>query len=1532
MLRLVLALSLALAQECPLGEGTCSSQPTTGLLPVPECEEDLELKDFVERGKALCNPRHLPESLRPPKKVAGLYWLKGLPLPDVAACFSTGEWNQATLTLKLMVWKDFFFKNDFTGRSLAASVYQTGAYYLVKYKDETLSEADITPHASRLASPAALAFAAISSFPLVEQTGLTTPGSRYTRPSYFGIADYKVLTSEYEAWKILDADLQPVPDNVATMMKLLPKKIGDKHVVKYSEGPCGEKSQDSRTGDGSCQGFFLELARQPQLGLLHVEEKELKIAHVTTKGCHAEYSVICLEGVYEVKESHVCTSGTFEGPAAKSIQHSWELCSSQDQKVNLLSSVVDLTWDVEIPPNTRVEGCVRISLADEYPELSKVRGTMEQQRQALVAKKKEVGGCPTFRTTSDRLARASDFEGSGLTGVVSRQYLKLVQKELSTRARLWTHTSPLSSSESWMDSTIHTASLATFLPYFANRTTAFSMCAALNCGEPTPFIDGPMKFRYDQVATAQADPAQPRVYSMWSTPPTEECHHWTLPLFLSSGSKEHRQWRMLLDEAGFETMHTQDLTEAATLLDAAWLEKLRHALGMKSLLPAPTELEVGRIVVQLVFEGIWRKKMSFNEAYAITPYLEFGKMCIFGKRGKHMGLVQPLALAGIKRVALAFARDSPTAEKLFKLIQLPKYSDLKTLLESSKKPLNDILLQDVMDASLFAGVLGTTDLATKCVKSQFKDGNHVTMFRKDASAYLHELMRTDAAVGQFTTALTKDETWNLEGHKVPFPADQAVTMSLVTANRDPRVFPDPDVFDPDREELGEMLTWNGKLKHVMARNYTGAPRFCPGYHLSMKVAKDVCAQMTKDLSAWGGDAGEHKKIEGLVKIKAAGYHGKEASVAYYDFHKEKHCVTDKHHHDEYIGCFAAEDLEVLDPNGGRPKTLEEEYNMCPALVPAMMQMMLHVLAQQVETQSTVGWIISRLLGKQPTSENFHRDWSDDFTMGLYAGINLIAMPMYASRHSDSVFIPRRKGSVEVFSVGSVAAPDVDIDHPKFVPVEWYIPQPLLDYGMLPGMTCFHGFLRQLPWDDMLEDERNTWDLVMNLSQRSYLRKEEWVMSFYKGYKTHDGKDNWPEREVDFAKMYWKRDEWDDGLEKAIAFGLIGSHRLEHLDPPVDFGGESLPFVIRLNKFRGLPVRKGFGKYEGDLHFTKDGYPAMMELADGTRVARGDKDWQYWKFAWRCSLITVITLTDHLHMTHFRSGNVLATATRKTLSPNHPLRRLLSVFTFGTIFINLQAMHTLIGPRHVLHRSTPFVQFEDLSDAVPKNLLPLTEKHKALLREEEWNKLPAKVQETPYYADGKLLFNAERQLLKEFRELYSYGRLGFCDKQDQVTGPELRSLLNELVAENSRSHYASSLNSNATCTQFFEEILMSYVWTVTGWHRHVGTVGDYYRDPELASFSWREGERSARPLQHMQMTTVAVFTSALQPKLIEDYSHVFQGVHKEEQMLQILDRFKSQLHKISEEVEKRNQKRIYDPDMGFKNIHADPKIVECSVAV
>lgn len=47
----------------------------------------------------------------------------------------TGEWDQATLTLKLIVWRDFFFKNDFAGRSLAGALYESSFAYLIKFKE-----------------------------------------------------------------------------------------------------------------------------------------------------------------------------------------------------------------------------------------------------------------------------------------------------------------------------------------------------------------------------------------------------------------------------------------------------------------------------------------------------------------------------------------------------------------------------------------------------------------------------------------------------------------------------------------------------------------------------------------------------------------------------------------------------------------------------------------------------------------------------------------------------------------------------------------------------------------------------------------------------------------------------------------------------------------------------------------------------------------------------------------------------------------------------------------------------------------------------------------------------------------------------------------------------------------------------------------------------------------------------------------------------------------------------------------------------
>ena len=47
-----------------------------------------------------------------------------------------------------------------------------------------------------------------------------------------------------------------------------------------------------------------------------------------------------------------------------------------------------------------------------------------------------------------------------------------------------------------------------------------------------------------------------------------------------------------------------------------------------------------------------------------------------------------------------------------------------------------------------------------------------------------------------------------------FAMSLAIFVMNRTSSGDRSVFPDPDVFDPDRENLDMMLTWNGQLKYL----------------------------------------------------------------------------------------------------------------------------------------------------------------------------------------------------------------------------------------------------------------------------------------------------------------------------------------------------------------------------------------------------------------------------------------------------------------------------------------------------------------------------------------------------------------------------------------------------------------------------------------------------------------------------------------------------------------------------------------------
>ena len=98
------------------------------------------------------------------------------------------------------------------------------------------------------------------------------------------------------------------------------------------------------------------------------------------------------------------------------------------------------------------------------------------------------------------------------------------------------------------------------------------------------------------------------------------------------------------------------------------------------------------------------------------------------------------------------------------------------------------LIADLTLATLFAGVVGTTDMTLKCVKYQMglsqlgasSAANQQALFAADPERYLVELMRYDSAVTSVTETLGADQTIILEGGELKFKGLQPYPPTSIT--------------------------------------------------------------------------------------------------------------------------------------------------------------------------------------------------------------------------------------------------------------------------------------------------------------------------------------------------------------------------------------------------------------------------------------------------------------------------------------------------------------------------------------------------------------------------------------------------------------------------------------------------------------------------------------------------------------------------------------------------------------------------------
>jgi hypothetical protein len=1267
-----------------------------------------------------------------------------------------------------------------------------------------------------------------------------------------------------------------------------------------------------------------------------------------------------------------------------------------------------------------------------------------------------------------------------------------------------------------------------------NRTTWFNNAAKMTCWQPSPLADGPMVFKYPEVVASLQDPAHRRGFYTATSPQSLNYFSENALIFLDGD--RHVATRQLLEHAGFARRYPVDTT----------------ILGSISPLPAGdgTSIDSSAILdalVPVIMSSIWGEQPTPEVATAVKEYGKYGKYAIFGKEIDEWAL-------GAVGISSKILQSRQTVS------QWAKQTPFAHILEAARDDVfrshphfmdSEQLVADLSDASLFAGLVGSEDLVTKCVKYQQRDPSHIGLFKADPERYLIELMRFDSAVTSVTELLQENTAMFIEGRNLTLAAGSPVQVVLATSNRDPLHWIEPNTFFPGRVDLSNTLSWNGKVRDVEARDFNKAPRHCPGHCLSLKVGAAVCAKLMgsyDELRSLGklGTAvtchnfhsaeelphqplwtppsvvtqapAEPPTAAVLVKadtqcksgdfyvgtfdsyedcghaVKAAGgkffVFGKgwiRQGWCYIEYTESADCPQGFESHsydfydvtqvsmDEYLRCHA-EVMKVVqsESNGNsvlgegiirkqqfqdspvplasyvrthsyffgawrsvcrrefklvcsggiskietyesccsprwwqsdctpsqqvsfagetdlpdrssqwevcqvsedsffmadpptypalphssnnrdcfttsvasKSKTLREIFNACPSWLDSGLQALATLNVQSYNAMyalipsSARSHPLAVLLGKSPESTLLSPTVFDKYTIASVVALVHLALRSYGGRNlpiAQRIAVPHQQTFLDRIRIyGWVGTPDHDTESVMNTN----------EAVMSDLALCVFDTLREWTFTEEVDVETNSWDYLLGQSPEhagdlcpdnaQTCTKKQYILGIFRGYATQDGDPVYPAQMIDFPAHFQQvpAGPWIDSAEKFLAFGMLGAHRVEVLassSRPTHQGQEAA-YKVATSALSNLAVRPGFAQIGADMYFNSNLEPVMVATPSGHQIWQSDAasaTWQYWKFTWRSSLFLMVTAIDHLWTTHFSLANSLAAAGRETLPPAHPLRRLLTIFTFGTIAVNKNAAHQLVGPRHLLHRSTPFADFSEVSKAAQASIPSLENNFGAFLDDNKFQQLDQAIKDTPYFADGKLLFGAIQTLVDEWFDLYESE---WCDPSDAVIDSALLAFMQDFESWTMHGAHSETdadwlqlqVNGVLSCTGF-RRWLAVVLFAVTGHHRHVGTVADIASDPDFSTFSWKEGEAYGRPLQHLQMALIAASTAKILPKIANDFSHLAAGIAKQSHAEGVLQRFRDNMVNVAAQIDERNAHR------SIPYLQMDPNYVECSVAV
>lgn len=390
---------------------------------------------------------------------------------------------------------------------------------------------------------------------------------------------------------------------------------------------------------------------------------------------------------------------------------------------------------------------------------------------------------------------------------------------------------------------------------------------------------------------------------------------------------------------------------------------------------------------------------------------------------------------------------------------------------------------------------------------------------------------------------------------------------------------------------------------------------------------------------------------------------------------------------------------------------------------------------------------------------------------------------------------------------------------------------------------------------------------------------------------------------------------DESFSRVFFYGM-GATLLAAQDDAIITPSDLGPFMVDI-PLQEQAVRRGFRRLGCRIHFGKDQkVTAIYDYAQTKTIKAGEKGWDQAKWLAKVTTFFIVTAREHLVWTHLIVSNAATRESIVHLPPNHPLRRLLTIFTYRTTEVNTSAFDALVPKHSLFQRSTAFTypSMKDIFDSayVSSNAFepfPDRKINSALLKLVDQGKFP-------YVSEGIEYYKIVEEFVRDW--IAKAGKENIMDPQGTAFYEGLRE------ASDGQKYKIPEYEGIDNIVKVVTQI----IFTVTAYHELVGNVVDYTAKVDRAGWRIINGsDETTLDVQALMLQAViSASTSIRMPELMSEFPNFFSAGGAPAYEREAWNAFLGKLSKQSEKVNKADSMR----DVEFK--YFDPKRFECSVSV